>query len=102
MQCILYGNAGGFVPQSTFQFSPDCVAVENQFSFSSQYAMQVLFSKGKHLRSIDELWFVDPIVTGAFKWQNLVTMTRKYLKIHHHDAKSDDKGDDLLRVQVDI
>lgn len=51
-------------PKATFQIS--CVAVENRFSLSSQYAMQFLFSKGKHLQSIDELQFVDPIVSGAF------------------------------------
>lgn len=69
MQCILYGNAGGFVPQSHISVLTRLCAIENQFSFSSQYAMHVLFSKGKHLQSIDELWFVDPIVTGAFQWQ---------------------------------
>lgn len=31
--------------------------------------MQFLFSKGKHLQSIDELLFVDPTVTGAMRWQ---------------------------------
>lgn len=31
--------------------------------------MQFLFSKGKHLQSIDELLFVDPTVTGTMQWQ---------------------------------
>ena len=31
--------------------------------------MQFLFSKGKHLQSIDELLFVDPIVTESMQWQ---------------------------------
>lgn len=31
--------------------------------------MQFLFSKGKHLQSIDELLFVYPTVTEATQWQ---------------------------------